>query len=428
MAKFTIPYNRVEYDLGSFVGDAKNFNTYWGATVNGDYGNNPYKLTITNVGLTFKIQFKNNSETAGYTGVVPASWNARIRISSHEGTSTSMYDSVWFNLGTISTSNTRLTPGSYANYTGGSWSGSNVLKLHPNGGKLRAYLTINGNDARMIWSSEYYPTDYVPVNPDLNVSFGSDNVNDIKVDYISSITTDLSSFTYTINIYSDPGRTQLVKQFHANNLNGFPLHWNGAIPGTTYYWSIDMSGVNNRTGGTVSMPTKTGTMTTMKPTIAKEAFTLVSASPLFNGHWTPRTIVKFKITDHGANDHSAGLTFKNFQVITALNGLNKNEKEYRISTNNSNTEHTLVLTDTSKLIRAVKPRDLFYLKIRTCCIDNAGREYFSDTIGVLTPQYIYNWFHVYLAQPSKSEQLRVNSKIAFSGKTSENYWNKGEVK
>lgn len=428
MAKFTIPYNRVEYDLATADFNAEHFNAFWGASLEGDYGNNPYKLTIKKVGLTFKTQFKNTAAHVGYTGNTPASFHARLRISSHEGTKTSIYDSVWFDLGTITANKTSLSPGEYANYSGGSWSGSKNLNLHPNGGKLRGYLTIDGSDYRLIWSSEYYPTDYVPVNPDLNVSFGSDNVNDIKVVLNSSTTTDLSSYTYTINIYSDPGRTQLVKQFHASNLNGFPLHWNGAIPGTTYYWSVDMSGTNSKTGGTVSMPQKTGSMTTMKPTIAKETFTLVSASPLFNGHWTPRTIVKFKISDHGASDHSAGLTFKDFQVVTALNGLNKNEKEYRITTNNANTEHTLVLTDTSKLKRVVKPRDLFYLKIRTCCVDNAGREYFSDTIGILTPQYIYNWFHVYLAQPSKSEQLRVNSKIAFSGKTTENYWNKGEVK
>lgn len=424
MAKFTIPYNKVSYSGREDVYNSTKFDAYWGATLTGDYGNNPYKFTITKADLQLRWKYKGTATGRVVDNAGIGSGTLSIR--SYKGTSGSPYGTVNIPISTSGTG-TLLSPGESKLYTG-SKSGSYTLNLHPDGGKLRAYLYIGGMDLGLIWSSEYYPTDYIPVNPDLNVSFGSDNVNDIKVDYISSVTTDLSSFTYTINIYSDPGRTQLVKQFHASNLNGFPLHWNGAIPGTTYYWSIDMSGVNNRTGGTVSMPTKTGTMTTMKPTIAKEAFTLVSASPLFNGHWTPRTIVKFKITDHGANDHSAGLTFKNFQVITALNGLNKNEKEYRISTNNSNTEHTLVLTDTSKLIRAVKPRDLFYLKIRTCCIDNAGREYFSDTIGILTPQYIYNWFHVYLAQPSKSEQLRVNSKIAFGGKTSENYWNKGEVK
>lgn len=425
MATFNIPFCKVSYAGRDSVVNEPAFYAYWGATVTGEYLDNPYRLRITKVTLNHRWKCNGLSGTGltAYFFAKPSQY--RVTIYSYKGTSSS-YKSVSFTMTATGDGGGYCHPGDVFN-TGGTWTGTKDLELHPDGGKLRAACFEDGDDHGMIYSSEYYPSDYVPVNPDLNVSFGSDNVNDIKVVLNSSVTTDLSSYTYTINIYSDSGRTQLVKQFHASNLNGFPLHWNGAVPGTTYYWSIDMSGTNSKTGGTVSMPQKTGTMTTMKPDIAKEAFTLVSASPLFNGHWTPRTVITFNITGHGTTEHATGLTFKDFQIITALNGLYSNEKEYR-STVNNGANQTLVLTDTSKVSRAVKPRDLFYLKIRVCCVDNAGREYFSDTFGILTPQYIYNWYHVYLAQPSSSEQLRVNSKVAFAGKTSENYWNKGEVK
>lgn len=427
MAKFTIPYNRVSYAGREDVYNSKYFDAYWGADLTGDYGSNPYKFTITKANLTLRWKYKNNSETQGTRGLIVDNagiGSGTLTIRSYKGTSGSIYDSVGIPIST-SGNGCALDPGESKLYTG-SKTGSYTLDLHPEGGKLRAYLRIGGMDLGLIWSSEYYPSDYKPVNPDMNISFGSDGVNDIKVVLNSSITTDLSSYTYSIKIYSDAGRTNLVKEFKASDLNGFPLHWNGATPGTTYYWTADLSGTNSKTGGAVSMPQKTGSMTTMKPTVATESFSF-TATPLYNGHWTPRTKILFNISNHSNSDHSAGLTFKNFQIITALNGLNRDEKEYRTSVNDGS-QQTLVLTDTSKVKRAVKPRDLFYMKIRVCCVDNAGREYFSDTFGILTPQYIYNWFHMYLTRPSINEQLRVNNKIAFSGKTSENYINKGEVK
>ena len=170
------------------------------------------------------------------------------------------------------------------------------------------------------------------------------------------------------------------------------------------------------------MGTKTGSVATQSPWIAAETMTW-SASPTYNNHWTPRTVVSYSLTSSAASDSADGLTFKNYEIQTALNGLNSNTKSHRVTA----TSGTISLTDTGKLKREVKPRDLLYIKCRVCCVDNAGREYFSDWFGMLTAQHIYNKFHVYLSNPN-GNNLRINSKVAFSGSNKENYWNKGEVK
>lgn len=264
---------------------------------------------------------------------------------------------------------------------------------------------------------------YTPPIPNLDIGFESPSVNKLIVKKTGSKTTDLRSYRYTINFYTDSGRTKLAKTMTGTNLNDFPITWNEAIPGTTYYYKLDFNGVNSVKGSTVSMSTKYGTTTTMRPYVNKTTFEY-SASPLFNNHWTPRTQVSYTIGPSSDSESAEGLTFKEFEIQTAINSLTSNTKSHRVS----QLTGTMTLVDLSKWLRECKPRDLVYIKVRVCHQDNAGREYFSDWFGMTDKgQFIYNKFHVYLTTYNENEELRINSRSQFSGNSEEKYWNKGEV-
>lgn len=265
---------------------------------------------------------------------------------------------------------------------------------------------------------------YTPPIPNLDISFSSPDVNTLVVNKTSSKTTDLRDYRYTIRLYTNSARTQLAKTLTGTSLNDFPITWSGGVPGTTYYYTLDFSGTNSVKGVTVSMSQKSGTTSTMRPSVNPTSFSW-SASPLFNNHWTPRTVVSYTIGASSDNDSSPGLRFKDFEIQTAINSLASNTKSHRVTALTG----TMTLVDLTKWLRECKPRDLVYIKVRVCHIDNANREYFSDWFGMTNAgQYIYNKFHVYLARPSVNEALRVNSRAQFSGVNNEKYWNKGEVK
>lgn len=420
MATFNIPRTRVQYSDNTI--NEPYFSAYWGATVEGEYLSNPYRLRITSITVSGYI--KCNSLPSGATGRVTPTSSLGLRVYSYN-LNGSLVTSQYFTVSVTSQQAGTVQPGQTCSFTG-RWTGSYDLSLASEGGRLRGLLFRNGNDYGMIYSTQTYPTDYVPVNPDISINVGSNNVNNVNVSLNSSILTDLSSYSYTFDLYSDAGRTNRVWTYTGSNINNFPLNWNSAAPGTNYYWKLNCSGTNSHTGGTVSMPEKTGTVTTQVPWVSEETLTW-SASPLYNNHWTPRTVITYSISNHGTNEHSVGLSFYCFEIQTAINGLTSNTKTFRITNNDSSTQ-TLALNDTNKVLREVKPRDLFYMKVRVVCRDNANREYFSNWFGITTAQYIYNKFHVYLSRPSTNEQLRVNSKAQFNGRTNENYWNKGEVK
>lgn len=417
MATFSIPRTRVQYE-GHEINEPY-FSAYWGATITGDYVSNPYRFRITNISLSG--YHKCNSLPSGAAGYISAVSSLGVRVYSYDYNG-NMTSSQYFQLGAISSGSGYVSPGETKSFSG-AWSGSRDLTLNSNGGRIRVLLFLDGYDYGMIYSSGGYPTDYVPVNPDISINTQSLNVNNIRASLNSYVLTDLSSYSFRFDIYSDSGRTNLVHTYTGSDIGNFPLDWNGATPGTTYYWKLNVSGVNSRTGGTVSMAEKTGTVNTQTPWINTESMTW-TAAPLYNNHWTPRTVITYSLTESIAVDSADGLTFKNYEIQTALNGLNNNTKSHRVTARNG----TISLTDTSKWLRECKPRDLAYIKVRVCCTDNAGREYFSNWFGITTAQYIYNKFHVYISRPSTAEQLRVNSRAQFNGNNTEKYWNKGEVR
>lgn len=418
MATFTIPEREVQHSQAPSYFDTKNWHSYWGATIRGDYGSNPYSLIISKINVTAKWKHDVN----GGLGKVTTGYGSGTLTIYSYGPSGSLYSSKSISITLSGDTSTYLTKGTYC-ILKGSRSGSFQLKLHPDGGRLRGYLKCGGVDYGMIYASSYYPSDYVPVNPDISINVNSNNINNMTVSLNSSLLTDLSSYSYTFNVFTDASRTQLAWTKTGTSINDFPFAWNSAVPGTTYYWSLDVSGTNSRTGGTVYMPTKTGSISTQTPWINTETFNY-TASPLFNGHWTPRTQINYQISESTPGDYIEGLTFVAYEIQTAINGLNSNTKSHRVTS----TTGTISLTDTSKLVRAVKPRDLLYVKVRVVCKDPYGREYYSNWFGITTAQYIYNKFHVYISNPSINNQLRINSRLMFSNKQSENYWNIGEVK
>lgn len=297
-------------------------------------------------------------------------------------------------------------------------SGTDTIKLTVNVG--RPGSSGNYFIGAVFTATVTVPPAHTVTPPNIEIGVSSSNVNNVGVSYSSSTLVDLSSYSFTFRLYSDAGRTQQVWSFSGSNITGFPYNWNSAVPGTTYYWSFDCSGVDSVTGETTYMPQKTGSVTTVSPWVNDETFTF-TASPLANGHWTPRTVVSYSISNHASSDHAAGLSFVGFQIQTALNGLQNDTKDHEISGYSG----TISLTDTTKLLREAKPRDLVYIKCRVICQDNAGRRYYSGWFGILTAQYIYNWYHIYLTTPTINNALRVNSRIQFSGQNQEKYWNKG---
>lgn len=306
-----------------------------------------------------------------------------------------------------------------------------TLTVAVQGTSCNIQIGINGNywspsspAAHFVFTVSGFEPAYTPTNPDLSVSFTSNNVNNIHVAYGSSKLVDIRSYTWTVRFYTNSSRTNQVYSKSGNNINQFPFDWDGAVPGTTYYWKLEVSAVNSVTGGTLTMGAKTGSIKTMNPTINTEEFTY-TASPLYNNHWTPRTIISYSFTESTSSDWAKGLSLVGYDIQTALNDINGNTKTHRVTTRSG----TISLTDTTKLLRAAKPRDLFYLKVRVVCVDNAGREYYSNWFGILTAQYIYNYYHIYLDNGNGTikNQLRVNSRIMFSNQTVEKYYNKGEV-
>lgn len=282
--------------------------------------------------------------------------------------------------------------------------------------------TNRGPAGNFTFTISGYQEAYTPVAPNLNISVSAPNITTVTISRTGQTITDLSSYTYTFRLYSDSGRSHQVWSKTGSNINDFPFSWTGADPDTTYYWSLNFSGVNSHTGGTLSMSQKTGSVRTPRPQINTESFNF-TASPLYNGHWTPRTVVSYSFSSSTSGDYSSGLTFVGYDIETALNGLNSNTKRIRTTS----TSGTISLTDLTKLVRAVKPRDLFYLKVRVVCRASNGREYYSDWFGITTAQYIYNWYHLYVCRPGGSDELRINSRVQFSGNGTEKYWNKGEV-
>lgn len=419
MASFTIPYNRVSYGGRQEYFNAGDWDAYWGATITGDYGSGPYKLTITRVSVTARWKHHVSGATGSVTGGLGS---GTLSVRSHKGSSSSIYSSVSIPISLSGGPTSGLRSGQYCTLTG-SKTGSYNLKLSPDGGRLRAFLYVGGIDYGMIYSSAYYPSDYAPVNPDINISVNSNNVNNLTITLNNYILDDLSSYNYTFRVYDNAARTNQVWSKTGTNINDFPFSWNGAVPGTTYYWSLDLNGVNNRTGETLYMSTKTGTVSSQTPWVNQETFTY-TASPLYNGHWTPRTKVNYTISESASNDSADGLSFSHYEIQTALNGLNSNTKSHNVTGRTG----TISLVDTGKFVRAVKPRDLAYIKVRVVCKDNAGREYYSGWFGITTAQYIYNKFHVYLSNSAVNNGLRINSKVMFTNKNVENYWNIGEVK
>lgn len=310
------------------------------------------------------------------------------------------------------------------------WSQEIAVSITATGTSCNLTIGVNGNywnpggpAKNFVYTASGFEPAYTPVNPDMSISLTSSNVNNIHVALGGSKLVDIRSYTWTVRFYSDSRRTNQVFSKSGNNMNQLPFDWNGAIPGTTYYWRLDLSAVNSVTGGTLNMGAKTGSVKTMNPTINTESFTY-TASPKYNNHWTPRTIISYSFTESTSSDWAKGLSLVGYDIQTALNDINGNTKTHRVTTRSG----TIALTDLTKLKRAAKPRDLFYLKVRVVCVDNAGREYYSNWFGILTAQYIYNYYHIYLDNGSNiRNQLRVNTRIMFSNQNTEKYYNKGEV-
>lgn len=266
-----------------------------------------------------------------------------------------------------------------------------------------------------------FPPGYVPLNPDISIAVSSNTVNNVTAEYTSSDFTDQVSYSYNYRLFSDSGRTNQVFTYTGTDINQFPIIWNQATPGTTYYWQLDCRSTDIQ-GNDRYMPTKYGSVRTMNAFVNIKNFTY-TASPTPNGHFTPRTVISYTISNTGANDMSQGLNFYTFEFETSLNALNANVKSFR----NSSYTGTVSLVDLNKMLREAKPRDLFYMKVRVVARDSLSREYFSNWFGITTGQAIYNWFQLYLTRNTTAEQLRINSRFQNAGTSNEKYWNKGQV-
>lgn len=415
MASFTIPYNKVSY-----IGRQSNFNAnewdaYWGATITGDYTNQPYTLVIKKVAITARWK---HHVTGKYGDVDAGTGSGTLTVYSYTS-SGKIYRTVSIPISLTGSPTRDLKAGQYCNLSA-TRSGTYNLPLSPDGGRLRAYLRVGTIDYGMIYSSGTYPVDYVPTNIDLNISVNSNGINNITASLNSYVITDLASYNFIFSVYTDAMRTKLAWTKTGTNINEFALIWDDAVPNTTYYWSLEATGINSRTGANLTMATKSGVVNTQTPYINGETFTYQAVN-LDNGHWTPRTQVDYSISDTG--DATAGLYFAGYEMETSINGLSNNTKSTRFTSMIG----TIRLDDITKFYRLPKPRDLVYIKVRTVYFDKAGREFYSNWFGILIGQPIYNKFHIYLTNPNVENELRVNSRLNFENQNDEKYVNIGEV-
>ena len=142
MATFNIPFCKVSYQ-GRVSSDGGVINepyfyAYWGATVEGEYLSNPYRLKITKISLHHRWKCNGGSGFRVFFFNKPSKY--RIVVASYKGTS-SRYDSVSVTVNATGDSGGYCNAGDvFNNY--GNWTGSLELPLASEGGKLRLVMKM----------------------------------------------------------------------------------------------------------------------------------------------------------------------------------------------------------------------------------------------------------------------------------------------